>query len=145
MLSGQLAKLAGVSTDTLRHYERIGVLLCPRRTGGGYRLYPPEALARVRLIRGALSMGFSLPELVRILKVRDRGGAPCKQVRALAESKLQELDERLEELRRLRSHLSDWIIAWDERLLQTPDGERAGLLEMLAPSSPHSRKGSTKL
>src|SRR5450755_3945859 len=98
MLSGQLAKLAGVSTDTLRHYERLGVLPCPRRSGGGYRLYPSDALTRVQLIRRALSMGFSLSELVKILKVRDRGGAPCKQVRALAESKLQQLDDRLEEL-----------------------------------------------
>lgn len=145
MFSGQLAKLAGVSADTLRHYERIGVLLSPRRTDGGYRLYPADALARVQLIRRALSMGFSLPELVKILKVRDRGGAPCKQVRALAESKLRELDERLEELNQLRSHLADWIVAWDERLSRTPDGERAGLLEMLPPSSAHPGKGSTTL
>jgi DNA-binding transcriptional MerR regulator len=145
MLSGQLAKLAGVSADTLRHYERLGILLCPRRTDGGYRLYPPEALTRVQLIRRALSLGFSLPELVKILSVRDRGGAPCRQVRALAETKLEQLDERLEELNRLRSHLAAWIVAWDERLSQTSSGERAGLLEMLPAPSPQPRKGSTKL
>ena len=80
--SGELAEVAGVSTDTLRHYERLGILKKPPRTEGGYRVYPPEALDRVRLIRNALASGFTLPELVRILKVRDTGGTPCRQVAA---------------------------------------------------------------
>jgi DNA-binding transcriptional MerR regulator len=63
--SGKLAELAGVSPDTLRHYERMKLLPVPRRSSGNYRLYPPEALDRVRLIRHALVVGFTLPELAR--------------------------------------------------------------------------------
>lgn len=140
--SGELAKLTGVSTDTLRHYERLGLLARPRRTQAGYRLYPTGAVQRVQLVRRALSVGFSLPELVRILRVRDAGGAPCNQVRALAISKLEQTDQRLEELLLMRKHVMELIATWDKRLDQTPVGERAGLLEML-PSSlePPSRKG----
>lgn len=131
-----------MSTDTLRHYERIGVLARPRRTEAGYRLYPTDAVKRVQLVRRALSVGFSLAELVRILRVRDSGGSPCKQVRALAASKLEQIDEQMEELRFMRKQLEELLALWDERLRRTPEGERAGLLEML-PSSvgPSSRKG----
>jgi len=140
--SGDLAKLTGVSTDTLRHYERLGVLAHPKRTEAGYRIYPADAVKRVRLVRRALSVGFSLAELVRILRVRDHGGAPCKQVRALTASKLEQIDEQMEELRFMRGQLEQLLALWDERLERTPEGERAGLLEML-PSSVRrsSRKG----
>jgi DNA-binding transcriptional MerR regulator len=140
--SGELAKLTGVSTDTLRHYERLGLLARPRRTAVGYRLYPAEALNRVQLVRRAMLVGFSLSELARILAVRDRGGAPCQQVRALAASKLAQIDERMQELILLRKHLEELIAIWDDRLERTPEGQRAGLLEMLPTSTPPlSRKG----
>jgi DNA-binding transcriptional MerR regulator len=140
--SGELAKLTGVSTDTLRHYERLGVLPRPRRTEAGYRLYPMEAVKRVQLVRRALSMGFSLAGLVRILQVRDNGGAPCKQVRALAATKLAQIDRQPEDLTTMRQHLSELLAAWDDRLQLTPAGERAGLLEMLSgPVKPLARKG----
>ena len=60
--SGELAKLTGVSTDTLRHYERLGVLPRPARTAAGYRQYAPAAVDRVRTVRGAIAVGFSLNE-----------------------------------------------------------------------------------
>nr|MDQ5839375.1 MerR family transcriptional regulator [Acidobacteriota bacterium] len=81
--AGELARAAGVSTDTLRHYERKGVLACPRRSANGYREYPADALARVRLVRRALAVGFTLDELARILRARERGVAPCREVREL--------------------------------------------------------------
>jgi DNA-binding transcriptional MerR regulator len=81
--SGELAALAGISTDTLRHYERMGVLPTPQRSDGNYRLYPAHALERVRLIRQTLTVGFSLAELAKILKARDQDRPPCRQVRAL--------------------------------------------------------------
>src|SRR6185295_15337497 len=86
--SGELARLAGVSPDTLRHYERKRLLQRPRRSANGYREYPPSTLDRVHLVRRALAVGFTLDELARILSVRDQGGAPCRQVRALAGEKL---------------------------------------------------------
>jgi DNA-binding transcriptional MerR regulator len=140
--SGELAKLTGVSTDTLRHYERLGVLARPRRSDAGYRLYATEAIQRVQLVRRALSVGFSLAELVRILKVRDNGGAPCKQVRELAATKLSQIERQLEELQLMRQHLRQLLSTWDERLDQTPPGQRAGLLEMLSgPVNPPPKKG----
>jgi MerR family copper efflux transcriptional regulator len=130
--AGALAKAAGVSTDTLRHYERKGVLPRPRRGANGYRQYPPEALARVLLVRRALAVGFTLDELSRVLSVRDRGAAPCREVRALAASKLAEVEERLAQLAELRGELRATLNEWDERLARTSDGARAGLLESLA-------------
>jgi DNA-binding transcriptional MerR regulator len=81
MRSGQLAHLTGVSTDTLRHYERLGLLPLPQRTTGNYRAYPPTSQQRVELIQRALAIGFSLSELKTILAVRDGGGAPCRRAR----------------------------------------------------------------
>jgi DNA-binding transcriptional MerR regulator len=96
--------MAGVSTDTLRHYERMRVLPLPQRTATGYRQYPPEAADRVRLVRRAMALGFSLEELSKVLTVRDRGGAPCRQVQALALQKLAKLDRHIDDLVALRAH-----------------------------------------
>ena len=86
--SGDLAREAGVSTDTLRHYERKKVLPPPLRANNGYRKYPLESLGRLQLIRRALAFGFTLDELALILEERDRGGSPCSEVRRLAAGKL---------------------------------------------------------
>lgn len=142
MKSGKLADECGVSTDTLRHYERIGVLPRPRRLRSGYREYPPEAVKRVRLVRRALEIGFTLEELAGILKVRDSGGAPCHEVRALAEKKLELLIRKIEDLCDLRDHMRDVLADWDKRLRETPRGARAGLLEALMTLP--SRKGHAR-
>ena|SRR5581483_3761339 len=131
MKSGQLARECGISTDTLRHYEQIGVLPRPRRTASGYREYPAEAVQRVRFVRRALEIGFTLDELARILKVRDSGGAPCREVRALAERKLEQVISRIDDLCGLRDHMRSVLDNWDRRLSETPQGARAGLLEAL--------------
>lgn len=129
--SGQLAGKAGVSVDTLRHYERRGLLPAARRLANGYRSYPPEALERVLLIQRALSVGFSLDELARLLRARDRGHHPCREVRALAASKLEQVEERLETLARFRAALQATLRDWDARLRKRRDGEPARLLEAL--------------
>src|SRR5258708_3925348 len=132
MRSGELARLAGVSSDTLRHYERIGVLARPVRTSAGYRQYAPEALDRVRVIRRALAVGFSLKELARVFRVRAQGGVPCGEVRALAAGKLAEVDRRIAEMIALREHLQELLQQWDKQLKKTPKGARAHLLDGLA-------------
>ena len=144
MRSGALARTCGVSTDTLRHYERIGILSRPPRTSAGYRQYPPEAAARVQMVRRALGVGFTLDELARILRVRDRGGAPCRQVRSLAESKLHDVERQIADLSRLRDHLRVLLADWDQRLAGVPDGARAGLLEALSelPAEETAGKGA---
>jgi MerR family transcriptional regulator, copper efflux regulator len=132
LLAGELACLSGVSTDTLRHYERKGVLPKPRRLGNGYRKYPASSVDRVRLIRRALAVGFTLDELARFLKARDRGQAPCREVRSLAAEKLVALESRLSELMALRDELRATLVDWDGRLARKGSGQRAGLLDALA-------------
>ena len=129
--SGELAKLSGVSTDTLHHYERLGILAKPRRSNGNYRMYPPDSAFRVKLVRQALSIGFSLADLAKIFKVRDGGGAPCRIVRALAEEKLTHVEEELVALTQLRDRLKLLTEKWDDRLARTPEGQPARLLELL--------------
>lgn len=154
--AGELAKRAGVSTDTLRHYERKGVLARPPRRANGYRQYSASALERVQLIRRALAVGFTLDELAKVLRVRDQGGAPCAEVRALAAVKLSEVETRLRDLTDLRNELRTVLRDWDKRLSQRGQGERAHLLEALGAgnhreawnhrrvSEVHSTKGKKK-
>jgi DNA-binding transcriptional MerR regulator len=129
MHSGQLAHLMGVSTDTLRHYERLGLLPLPQRTAGNYREYSPASQQRVELIQRALTIGFSLSELKTILAVRDRGGAPCRHVRALMHSKIRTLDEQIRNLISLRVELNRLSKEWDKRLRRAKLGLAARLLE----------------
>ncbi len=128
----ELARLAGVSTDTLRHYERKGVLPAARRLSNGYRKYPREMLERVLLIRRALAVGFTLNELASILNERDRGRAPCKKVRELAAGKLADVERRLDEMIALRDELREMICNWDRKLSGAREGEQARLLDDLA-------------
>lgn len=137
--AGELARLAGVSTDTLRHYERKG-LLRPRRSSNGYREYPAHAVERVKLIRSALAIGFRLDDLTRLLKTREAGGAPCHQVRDLAAAKLDELEQLIRNLSTMRDELRTMLRDWDDRLEQAR-GEPARLLETLAQSDFISHEG----
>lgn len=138
--SAQLARLAGVSADTLRHYERKGLLPKATRSPNGYREYPPEACARVRLVRRAVALGFTLDELAAIVRVRDEGGAPCHEVRALGARKLALLERRRAELDDACLRLRHVLERWDDLLAATPRGRRAALLDALEglvdPGSP---------
>lgn len=129
--SGELARLAGVSTDTLRYYERKGLFPRPRRSANGYRQYPPETLDRIRLVRRALAVGFSVDELSQVLRERDKGKAPCQQVRGLLAEKLTGLERQLVELGALRDELHGILSDWDARLRQTEPGGQARLLDTL--------------
>jgi len=131
MRSGQLARLTGVSTDTLRHYERRGLLPLPRRTAANYREYPPTSQQRVELIQRALGIGFSLPGLKIILAIRDKGGAPCRRARELLNSKIDDVNRQIENLTLLRSELNRLSKDWDKRLRRTRAGQAARLLESI--------------
>jgi DNA-binding transcriptional MerR regulator len=130
--SGALARLTGVSTDTLRFYERRGLLPKPPRESSGYRRYPAAAIARVRLIQRALDAGFTIDDLARILKQRDAGGAPCREVFEIAAVRLRELEQHIADLIALRDRLGTVIDGWRRRLEATPSGHRARLLDALA-------------
>ena len=143
--SGELATLAGVSRDTLRHYEREGLLTAPQRSQNGYRHYPPQALERVRLIRSALAIGFTVDELRDILQARERGLAPCRQVHALALEKARELRSQIRELNSLHRALQRAIRSWARKLKSTAPGRRAGLLEMFVANHPESSQAISPL
>ena len=143
LTAGELAGETGVSTDTLRHYERKGVLPLPARSRNRYRRYLPEAADRVRMVRRALAIGFTLDELASIFKIRDNGGAPCVKVRRLAAAKLEELELRVRETTALRDDLTAILGDWDARLAGAGRGGRAGLLESLNSNSA-VKNGGTK-
>jgi len=126
-----LAKATGVSTDTLRHYERLGLLPGTLRSGSNYRRYAPSTVERVQLIRRALVVGFSLKELASVLAYREKGAPPCRRVRSLVDARLKALESRLVELHQLRDELRVLLRDWDQRLSVTPEGQRARLLDML--------------
>jgi len=133
---GELAERTGVSRDTLRFYERRGLLPIAERGANGYRRYPPVTVERVLWIRQVLKAGFTLDELASILAERRRGGVPCRRVRALGAAKLAELEERQRELAAAAEALRGLLAEWDRRLEGTVPGERAGLLDALAARLP---------
>jgi DNA-binding transcriptional MerR regulator len=142
--SGELARRAGVSADTLRVYERRGLLAAPRRSSNGYRLYPPQALARVLLIQRALAAGFTLAELAAFLRGRDGGLPPCREVRARAQERLRDVDLQIEALTRFRKLLEETLEEWDRRLARTGTETPARLLDSLPATGPlaaHALKG----
>jgi DNA-binding transcriptional MerR regulator len=128
----EVARQCGVSADTLRHYERKGLLPRPARTGSGYRRYPPETVARVLLVQRALVVGFTLDELARVLRERDRGDPPCRGVRDLVAARLTDLETRLRQLTALRRELRHLLLEWDRTLAATLPGQPAHLLQSLA-------------
>ncbi len=143
MTSGKVAAATGVSTDTLRHYERLGLLPPLPRAANGYRDYPPATVERVGLIQGALAAGFTLGELALVMAERSRGGAPCRKVRALVGSRLEDVRAHVRELRRVERTLSRLLEEWDTRLAGVADGERAFLLESL-PASGLARRPAAR-
>ena len=137
---GELAASAGISPDTVRHYERCGLLPPAERSAGGYREFPFEALAQLRTVRAALAVGFSIAELARILGERRNGGTPCRKVRALAAEKLAEVERQERELRALRRALIDLLADWDSRLAGQPSDRPAHLLESISSFEPATRR-----
>jgi len=132
--------MLAISPDTLRLYERKGLLPRLPRSSNGYRCYSPAVVDRIRLIRAALSIGFTLDELADILALRDGEGIPCAHVRALAGAKLESLNLHIRQLGELRDQLAVILKQWDGALKKTPRGQRAGLLETLAADSGFQRR-----
>ena len=142
--SGELARLTGVSADTLRHYERLGILPTSQRTNGGYRIFPPSAVERVQLAQRALQLGFSLKELAEILRNRDSSGVPCHRVLSLTEEKLRLLGQRIQELQQTQEYLRKLVRDWRKKLRHTPPGSKAMLLHSLV-KKPKTKSGQNNL
>jgi MerR family mercuric resistance operon transcriptional regulator len=106
MTIGQMARSAGASVETIRFYEREGLLEHPARSASGYRKYAPKAVARLRLIRQAKELGFSLNEIKELLALRVAPGKSCSDVRARAERKIADIDQRIAALKRMKAALA---------------------------------------
>ena len=148
--SGAVARATGVSPDTIRHYERIGVLPRASRTESGYRVYSASAVERVLVVQKALRMGFTLAELAEVLKARDAGGAPCQRVYRLAQEKLERIDADIEALKRTKRYLNKVLSDWEQRIRRAGPGQKSNLLHSLtealnsnAPTSHFRRKNKS--
>jgi len=140
MTIGHVARLANVGVETLRYYEREGLLPPPPRTASGYRSYSPETVARVRFIRRAKWLGFSLSEIRELLKINDTPSSTCADAREMAETKLAEIERKLGELRDIGANLQvlvntcatgdnpiadcPIIEALDDTIVRRPEGGR---------------------
>jgi DNA-binding transcriptional MerR regulator len=132
---GQVAARTGESRDTIRYYERIGLVPAPARTPAGYRQYRAGIVNRLTLIRNAQRFGFSLREIGGFLGVRDGGGKPCHDVRAAAARMLEAVDRQIAELVATRKGMKATLRSWDATLAATPANRPAFLLDSLARAS----------
>ncbi len=105
LTTGQLARQAGVNVETLRYYERQGLLPEPPRSPSGYRRYPREGVARIRFIKRAQELGFSLNEIGELLSLRHDANTTCNEVRERAENKIADINTKLGDLERMRRAL----------------------------------------
>lgn len=106
MTIGRLARAAGVNIETIRYYQRRGLLATPRKPPQGVRRYSVETLARLRFIRRAQELGFTLREVVDLLKL---GDGSCKETRAIAEHRLADIETRIRDLESMRATLGKLI------------------------------------
>lgn len=103
---GQLAKQAQVNVETVRYYERRGLIPEPHRRESGYREYSQEAVARLQFIKRAKGLGFSLKEISDLLSLRVGPDATCGDVKRRAERKLADIEEKLQALQRMKKALT---------------------------------------
>lgn len=104
--TGELAKLAGVNLETIRFYERTGLLPKPARSESGYRSFSPGEVRRIQFIKRAQELGFSLGEIRELLALRVQPGASCADVRRRAEAKMSDIDQKIRTLRTIRRALA---------------------------------------
>lgn len=106
---GELGRLTGTKVETIRYYERIGLLAKPERTAGNYRAYGAEHLNRLSFIRRSRDLGFSLEQVRALLDLSDDRERPCEAVDAIAQTHLTEVDRKIADLRALQRELNNMI------------------------------------
>lgn len=106
MRSGEVAAAVGVNVQTLRYYERRGILPKPQRTRAGYRAYSTETVRLLRFIKRAQELGFTLDEIEELLRLRTDRRSSCSQVKAATAAKLADIDSRIDSLRKMRRALT---------------------------------------
>ena len=121
---GHIAQAAGVNVETVRYYQRRGLVSLPPKRTRGFRYYTPETAGRVRFIKRAQALGMSLKEVQRLIRIDAKGA--CKETRALAVAKLALVESKLAELTRLRDVLRGLVVTCDQ-----PHGASCPIIERL--------------
>lgn len=111
MTIGKLAREVGVGVETIRYYERRGLIEEPPRRESGYRQYPQDTVQRLRFIRRAKELGFTLKEIRELLALRLDPGTTCGDVRRRAEAKIGDIEEKIRTLRRMKEALQKLTLA----------------------------------
>ena len=106
---GKVAKQVGLGVETIRFYERQGLLEEPPRNDSGYRQYPPEVIIKLRFIKKAKRLGFSLQEIGELLTLRHKQDATCGDVKTQAEEKIQNIEEKIRDLTRMKEALVELV------------------------------------
>ncbi len=126
----ELADEVGVTADTVRHYTRIGILKPARDPHNGYKRYGTQERDRLRFAVRARALGFTLDDIVEIIRHADRGNSPCPTVRKLIEERFAEIESRFKETQRLYKRMKNAMQAWQTQPDREPDGTSiCGLIE----------------
>ncbi|VAW95117.1 hypothetical protein MNBD_GAMMA23-459 [hydrothermal vent metagenome] len=114
---GQLARQAGVNIETIRYYQRLGIINEPKKPEAGYRIYPQESVERILFIRRAKQLGFSLKEIAELLEL---GDGHCDDVRQRAEDKQTQIAKQIQDLQNLQQTLGELIKSCQQKKNNTP-------------------------
>jgi len=107
---GQVAKRTGVTVETVRFYEKQGLIAAPQRSETGYRQYPPETVKRVRFIQHAKEVGFTLKDIGELLALRREPGTSCADIKLRATQKIEAVDQKIRDLKRIRDALARMVM-----------------------------------
>ncbi len=107
---GQIAKMTGVTVETVRFYEKQRLIVAPQRSDAGYRQYPEDTVKRVRFIQHAKEVGFTLNEIAELLALRQEPGTSCTDIKLRATQKIEEVDRKLQDLNRIHDALACMIL-----------------------------------
>ena len=137
---GEVAKETGLTVDTIRFYEKQGLLKRSTRSEGGFRLFGPPEIQALRFIRKAQYLGFSLQEVRELLLLQRDGVEACEDVRELVNQKLTSVRGKIEELRKLEGNLESALLMCNRSLRKSPnDDECCPVLEELGRTNEHRR------
>ena len=132
---GRIARQAGVNVETVRYYQRVGLIEEPRKPGTGYRVYPASSVDRIRFIKRAQQLGFSLKEIIELLEI---GDGHCNDVREKAEAKRSQIETQIRDLQLLYETLTGLI----EQCQATGESGHCPVVEALAGNADSGRAGS---
>ena len=107
---GQVAKLTGVTVETVRFYEKQGLIAVPQRTNAGDRQYPLDTVKRVQFIQRAKEVGFTLKDIGELLALRQKPGTSCADIKLRATQKIGEVDQKIHDLNRIRDALERMVL-----------------------------------